>query len=636
MIAVAGHPLAWSLACQAAGQRSARSPAIAWLGNTHLILTQPGSSEPLVEIYHHRVAETITRSMGVERVVADHVLLAQTMEKLPESNAGAIAMHYWEGRRPERAGPHAVRAARRAAQVFAFETAVQFFRQGLDSGAFTGDSASALRLDLADALASAGHGAEAADIYLQFAEQSSGDAAVEFGRRAAQQYLIAGHIDAGNRVMARVLESLHISPPAGRLLTALRVLWPRLRLVLRRNRPRPAAAGSLLRIDACWSVVQGLAMVNTLQAIAYHALHLRLALDAGEPYRLARAVAFEAAFWAVFGTSRRSRADANLDRARQLAARVENPHAMALVDVVSGAVAFLRGEWADAHRMLDEAETALRERCSGVAWELATARLMGCVALFFLGDLRRLNARLGALLRHADARGDRYEATDMRIRIAHVTHLVNDEPATARRELQGALAVWPSSDFLVQHWWAMVAETDIDFYCGDGRHAWEAIRAYWGPLGRSWLLAVQYIRIESFHHRALAALAYVAGGRPAPGLRGRLLDRAARDASRLEAERAPWALACALSIRASHAAARSSTSESTGLFAEAEHSFSGAGMLLHAAAARCRRGQLLGGPDGLDLTREASEFLLEQGVRSVARFVQMLVGPDFRSFTARS
>jgi eukaryotic-like serine/threonine-protein kinase len=60
---------------------------------------------------------------------------------------------------------------------------------------------------------------------------------------------------------------------------------------------------------------------------------------------------------------------------------------------------------------LKRGEAILLERCTGVVWELGTARLMGCASLFFMGRFRELLSRVPALLQDAEGRGDLYEAT---------------------------------------------------------------------------------------------------------------------------------------------------------------------------------------------------------------------------------
>jgi hypothetical protein len=135
--------------------------------------------------------------------------------------------------------------------------------------------------------------------------------------------------------------------------------------------------------------------------------------------------------------------------------------------------AFLEGRWSDARHLHERAETILRERCRGVAWELATARLMWSVSLFFLGELAVLSDRLPGLLQQAEARGDLYEATDLRIRISHANWLAADQPDTARREVSEAIARWPRNEFYAQHWWSLIANVEISLYSGHSQAAWE-------------------------------------------------------------------------------------------------------------------------------------------------------------------
>jgi hypothetical protein len=283
---------------------------------------------------------------------------------------------------------------------------------------------------------------------------------------------------------------------------------------------------------------------------------------------------------------------------------------------------FLEGRWREARDLLERAEGILRERCTGVAWELATAHLMWSVSLFFLGELGELSQRLPTLLKQAEGRGDLYEATELRIRISHAGLLAADEPEEARRGVREAITSWSSREFYLQHWWSLIAETEISLYSRRGAEAWNLVTEQWPALRRSMLLRVQYILIESLHHRAQSALAVAADSRNSD--RRALLQAAERDAARIESERMPWGNPLAWLIRASVASIRGKVEDAVARLASAETEFEAAGMALHTAAARRRRGELIGGDQGKSLIEAADTWMTGQQIKDPSRMTAML------------
>src|SRR5262249_56546457 len=101
----------------------------------------------------------------------------------------------------------------------------------------------------------------------------------------------------------------------------LALLWERARLRLRGLNFRERAADTipaaeLLRIDACDTANRRLAWMDVAQGLLFRARHVRLALAAGEPSRIALGLARVATDTVTGGGRRRGRARAVLERGR--------------------------------------------------------------------------------------------------------------------------------------------------------------------------------------------------------------------------------------------------------------------------------------------------------------------------------
>ena len=163
---------------------------------------------------------------------------------------------------------------------------------------------------LGDALANAGRGAEAAARLPRGGRRRRPPPRrSSCQRRAAEQLLRSGHIDEGSPRSRTVLAAVGMrtaddaAPRAGR-----RCLWRRARLRLRglRFRERDASRGARpselhAHRHRAGRSPMGLGMVDTIRGADFQARHLLLALDAGEPSRVARALCGEANFRVMRG-----------------------------------------------------------------------------------------------------------------------------------------------------------------------------------------------------------------------------------------------------------------------------------------------------------------------------------------------
>lgn len=146
-------------------------------------------------------------------------------------------------------------------------------------------------------------------------------------------------------------------------------------------------------------------------------------------------------------------------------------------------------------------------------------------------------------------------------------------------------------------------------------------------------MRVQYVHIESLHHRARAALALASRGSVSLRERRSLIRRAGADAAMIEREDMPWGNALATLVRAGIAACRSQRDVVPELLVSAERRFRATGMVLYAAAAQRLRGQCLASNAGDQLVSAADTAMRKQDVRNPERLTHMLGRGFSRSVT---
>jgi hypothetical protein len=170
-------------------------------------------------------------------------------------------------------------------------------------------------------------------------------------------------------------------------------------------------------------------------------------------------------------------------------------------------------------------------------------------------------------------------------------------------------------------YWGMIADGEIALFDRRTDEARGALLEQWSGFARSKLDHLPFYRIEALHLRARLALA--SAERSSGESRENGLRNAAKDARLVERERTPWGLALARLVRAGIAATRSQSQEAVRLLVQTEGELEGLDMALYAAAARRRRGQLLGGDEGAALVSEADAWMAGQDVKNPARMADM-------------
>ncbi len=630
VVAVSGRPLDLSVARQASSLEG-EANALATLRIGRLLRTRGSAENGELETYHDRIRETVVGHLSAADLQHHHRQLAQALEATGKADPETLTVHFQGAGDPERAANYAAAAAQQAADALAFERAARLYQRALEQQSGENERTRQLRARLGDALANAGRGAEAAHAYLVAMAGTTHFESLEFQRRAAEQFLRAGHIDEGLKVIRKVLQAIGMKLPQTPQRALLSLLFHRL-LTLRglKFHEREAAQvppAELSRVDACWSVALGLVMVDAIRAADFQSRNLVLSLKAGEPVRIVRALSLEACYSSAGGNRARPRTTKLLEAATAVAARVNRPEALGPAALAAGTAAWFYGEWKKSYELSQHAEAIYREHCQGVNWELYTAQHFSLRALIYLGELPTMMRRLPQLLKEAQERGDLFAETNLRTRIAYLAQLFADEAELAREELRRVMERWSQAAFHSQHYYELVGQTEIALYSGESVAAWRHLTERWPLMVGSMILRFQLTRIEALYLRARTCVAAAAASSPSgtvtPAPQG-LLRQAADDARRIERENMAWSTPLAHLIQAGIAVTEGDSQRALALLVQAESGFAKSDMLLYERLARRRRGQLLAGEDGRALVADADRWIMERQVKQPERLAALL------------
>jgi serine/threonine protein kinase len=640
-IAVAGRPIPQSTVCFAAGVENGPQ-VLAVLRSEHLIrsraalerIDQEGgasSARPWraehadVECFHDRIRETVVASLSAEDTAARHAGLADALEAEGGEDIDALFVHLLGAGATARALSFVEMAAERSEGALAFDRAAALYRKAIE---LRGDAPQPLRRKLADALANAGRGVEAARAYRDATHDAPADESRDLRRRAAEQLLRAGHIDDGLAALEDVLADVGLELPKTPARALASLVFRRAQLSLRGTgfTERDAAsvpANDLARIDVCWSVGSGLGAVDVIRGADFQARHLLLALRAGEPYRIARALAWEAILAAVEGGSRgRARGATLAARSAEIAARIQHPHAIAWAASAAAGVAYYDQRFREAVALSDRAVALFRETCTDIIWEIGSIQAWWMVgSLVLLGDLDELARRLPPCLHEAQELGALYNEASLRTYGVPRVHLAQDRPAEARRESADALQSWSKRGWHTQHLADLFLRANAYLYESDGLAALTQLREDWSAVESSQLLRVESVRNEAHW---LHGSALILAARQGQGDRDDLLHEAERFARTMTKEKHRLATTYATQLQAGIALARGRHDRALRFYDEAAQGFDALQMELHAAASRRRYGEILGGEQGRLITKDSFQSMLDQRVRNPDRMAAML------------
>jgi hypothetical protein len=617
MLSVARGPLRHGIAERAAGLRGGHRTAAIALRNARFVSMRGLGDSDVLETSHDRIRLTVAASLGDALRRTHHLAIARAFASSDGPDSDAAFEHFREAGDRDSAREYALRSAAAAEGSLAFLRAASLYRAAI---ALRADSVDVLYAKLGDALANAGRGAEAADAYMQAAASAPPSQATDLRRTAAGHYLKSGLEERGLEVLRGVLGEVGLAYPESTEAAIASLVWHEARLrvaslVRRVHRPQSLVPVKLARIDAAFTAATGLVMTDLLRSTDFASRALLLALEAGEPVRLGRALAVAAGNTSARGKGARRRAEDLVRAAERVAAQVDDPHGLALALLAAGFVHFYMGEWRTACAKLADADAILRARCRAVAWELANTQAFTCNALILSGELREAALRVPAILEEARARDDRFAQMHL-IFPACIAYIVADEVDAAWRVTQNVSAAGPLT---AAHWGAFISACSVERYKGDAAAAWERVQRLSPAIDGSNLVRAMLVRVFSAWERGLSAVAAAAAGHD----RARALRTAEHYARQLGREKVGYGRALGLLLRAGTLAVRGDVPRAIGALDDAIPQLDAADLGYLAACARHRRGEASGGSAGRELVARSRMFFEAQGVANIERCLAM-------------
>ncbi|HUQ03751.1 MAG TPA: AAA family ATPase [Kofleriaceae bacterium] len=582
-------------------------------------LIRISGARDFVEPYHDRVRETVAARLPTGRRRAVHRAIVTGLEA---AGAGVevLAYHLAQAGDGTRAAALAEAAARRALDALAFDRAAEWLRITLELGELAPERRRALLAERAEVLAHAGRTADAADAFLAAADGEPLDAARELRRRAAEQLLIGGHLARGREVASALAAEIGLSLPVSTKSAIMRLLWYRTRLGLSRLRwsrrtPDAVTPRDRIRIDVSWSVASGLSMLDSTRAACFAMRLPLLAMPAGDPARIARAIC--AAAVATAGMGRRRLAERLRDAAHRAAAESDDPRAAPYAAFADVAYNFyLANDWRGAAEASERAAALIPDRRTHT-FEGDVIEQHHVWALSILGEIKELRRRVPATIRSAQRIGNRF------VEVSHRTffsmlHLVADRPADALEDLRDALAGWHTAgigdDVTNPFFFSMKGRTMTALYqrAPDGD---ATLEADWGRVRASLLFQIPMIRIETTQFLGQIAVARASLARERGDAAGcaRHLAAARRWIGRTRIG-LPAGTYMGDMLDASVALVAGDLDDAAARFTRLVGDLDASGQRATAAACRWRLAALVGGSAGATLRAEADRYFAEEGV----------------------
>lgn len=480
--AVAGHPVRRRLLLEAGGIGEKGRLALRQATDALLLRVLPGRDDIEVEVFHRRIADALLAAIPARERAAHHAFWFERFASEPKPEPERVLLHALGCGQRHAAAHWAVQAAERADGNLAFSRAAELYHQALTLTAWPVETTVALTVREAEALANAGRGAAAAPLFTEAAAKAPAGQRTSLYRRAAEQYLVTGHIAEGTELLRSLLREAGVPYPRNTVDTLVRVLGRLVQLRwggIREPRRTPRPVEALRRqVDICDAAAKGLAFVDPLRGLYFTLRRLSAALAQGDADEVALALCTAGAAL-LPGRGRFQRlGQAMIERGRSVAVASTKPYLRATADQTLAQQRMLECRWQEMRDLCAHAGAVFRQECRGSHWESSIATMGQLRAEEELGNLDALRRSAQAWLEHASALGDRYGCCVAWEYLGWAALLFGDTNA-ARHAVQRVEMLWQQPGFHMQNFYAARLGAYVDLAEGNEQAAWQAATALW-------------------------------------------------------------------------------------------------------------------------------------------------------------
>ncbi len=650
-IALAGHPIEFETLEAALPQLRELEPLVRLLEKHRFIRAVLHRGLRMLTTSHDWTHDRLLESMPLQDRRHAHRRIAEVLTAASSTAVEEIAEHFYLAQAWQQAIPWMQKAAKRAFHTQAFSNEAMWWERLLNVPSEHGLEheldRNHITVAAARAWGDAGRGQLAATHYLTLAEHSTHEAALSFRLQAAEQFFRSGDRASGFTELHGLLKQVGLSVPRSKASALLSLLLVRLRLRFRLRRFAPQAGESpprkdlrsdprqLLRLQATFTAKSGFFSSDFILGAYYGGRCLELALDAGEPNYLLRALCDEVLFTANEGTRAQDKVKWFLECIDRTARAASDGSSPAYVALSHGTALLLLGHFGASLAPLMRAEKNFLASCPQLTWELSFCRMLLCSARQFQGDLAKRGAELEGWIAEAERRSDlaslrfflpkrvwsllaKGEAEKAEVAYEYCLNLIGNTP---RPKMDHARV-----NLLFQR-------AFLDFYKGESAECQASLqselqRFYRSPVSRSQGLRVTALCIDAGSELLCAAKEALEAGAPftqAPlTLKSRSRNRRIeRLIHRLEAEQAGYASAYARLLTATrqHQLGRNDVAQR--LLQEALTEFESEGLDLVAASVMLRLGQTMSGKEAARTLSDALARFEDFSVVSPWRFADI-------------